>query len=166
MRLQVQRVRPPIWRPSRGSLEIEILPVERSEIKEDDCLPVWRLRTAGRLRSTCQPGTSSTVVASYRMGPTSSLWCVSMIPFEAVVSRVTDLTLDVREIELSLIEPTAIAFVAGQFISFEVEAPGWPYPITRSYSIASDSAQRGRIVILLNLVPGGRMSPYLFGLRP
>ena len=89
-----------------------------------------------------------------------------MIPFESVVSRVTDLTPDVREIELSLVAPTAIAFAAGQFISFEVEAPGWPYPITRSYSIASDSAERGRVVILLNLVPGGRMSPYLFGLRP
>jgi CDP-4-dehydro-6-deoxyglucose reductase, E3 len=89
-----------------------------------------------------------------------------MIPFESVVSRVTDLTPDVREIELSLIAPATIAFAAGQFISFEVEAPGWPYPITRSYSIASDPARRDRIVILLNLVSRGRMSPYLFGLRP
>lgn len=88
-----------------------------------------------------------------------------MTSFEAVVSSVADLTADVREIELELIAPTGISFVAGQFISFEVHAPQWPYPITRSYSIASGPSERGRITLLLNLVTGGRMSPYLFGLR-
>ena len=88
-----------------------------------------------------------------------------MTSFEALVRSVADLTADVREIELALIAPAGIAFVAGQFISFEVHAPEWPYPITRSYSIASDPSEHGRIRLLLNLVTGGRMSPYLFGLR-
>jgi CDP-4-dehydro-6-deoxyglucose reductase, E3 len=88
-----------------------------------------------------------------------------MTSFKAFVRSVADLTADVREIELELIAPTEISFAAGQFISFEVHAPEWPYPITRSYSIASDPGDRVRVRLLLNLVPGGRLSPYLFGLR-
>lgn len=88
-----------------------------------------------------------------------------MTLFHASVSSVTDLTADVRELELELTAPTEISFAAGQFISFEVQAPEWPYPITRSYSIASDPSERGRLTLLLNLVTGGRMSPYLFRLR-
>ena len=88
-----------------------------------------------------------------------------MTSFEAFVCSVAHLTADVREIELELIAPPGISFVAGQFISFEVHAPEWPYPITRSYSIASDPSEHGRIRLLLNLVTGGCMSPYLFGLR-
>lgn len=89
-----------------------------------------------------------------------------MTSFDAVVSRCSDLAPGVREIELALVAPPEISFAAGQFVSFEIAAPGWPYPITRSYSIASDPGERGRITLLLNLVAGGRMSPYLFGLSP
>jgi NAD(P)H-flavin reductase len=88
-----------------------------------------------------------------------------MTSFEAFVCSVADLTGEVREIELELMAPPGISFAAGQFISCEVQAPDWPYPITRSYSIASDPGERRRITLLLNLVTGGRMSPYLFGLR-
>jgi NAD(P)H-flavin reductase len=88
-----------------------------------------------------------------------------MTSFEAFVCSVADLTAEVREIGLELRAPPGIAFSAGQFISFEVQAPNWPYPITRSYSIACDPGERRRITLLLNLVTGGRMSPYLFGLR-
>ena len=76
------------------------------------------------------------------------------------------MTTDVREIELELMAGAAIPFTAGQFVSFEVQADGWPFPVTRSYSIASDPNERTRIALLLNLVPGGRMSSHLFGLRP
>lgn len=76
------------------------------------------------------------------------------------------MTADVREIELELIAPAEISFAAGQFVSLEVHAPGWPFAVTRSYSIASDPNERTRIALLLNLVPGGRMSPHLFSLRP
>ena len=88
-----------------------------------------------------------------------------MTSFEALVCSVADLTADVREIELELIAPPGMSFAAGQFISLEVHVPEWPYSITRSYSIASDPGEPGRIRLLLNLVTGGRMSPYLFGLR-
>jgi NAD(P)H-flavin reductase len=85
--------------------------------------------------------------------------------FTAVVGRVRTLTHDVRELDLSLVEPTAIQFKPGQFVSFEVLKAGVPAPVTRPYSIVSPPSQSDRITLLLNLVPGGPGSTYLFGLR-
>ncbi len=88
-----------------------------------------------------------------------------MQTFTAAVSRITDLTHDVREIELRLVEPPRIRFQPGQFVSFEVERTGGAFPITRAYSIASSPDADDRILLLLNLVPGGSGSGYLFRLR-
>jgi NAD(P)H-flavin reductase len=44
----------------------------------------------------------------------------------ATVNRVQDLTHDVRELEMTLVEPPTIAFKPGQFISFEVPKKGFP----------------------------------------
>ena len=85
--------------------------------------------------------------------------------FAAEVSRIQGLTHDVRAIELRLLEPIDITFKAGQFISFEVPKQGLPRPVTRPNSIASPPSQRGRILLILNLVQGGPGSNYLFGLR-
>ncbi|TLY33795.1 MAG: oxidoreductase, partial [Nitrospirae bacterium] len=74
--------------------------------------------------------------------------------FRATVCRVRDLTHDVREIELRLKEPPAIAFKAGQFVSFEVGRDALNRTIVRPYSIASPPSQRERPLLLLNLVPG------------
>ena len=88
-----------------------------------------------------------------------------MEQFSAEVSRIQDLTHDVRAIELRLLEPRNITFKAGQFVSFEVPKEGLPLPVTRPYSIASPPSQRDRILLILNLVQGGPGSSYLFGLR-
>ena len=85
--------------------------------------------------------------------------------FRAQVERIRDLTHDVREIELRLKEPPAIAFKAGQFVSFEVGRDALNRTIVRPYSIASQPSQRERVLLLLNLVPGGPGSTYLFSLR-
>ena len=85
--------------------------------------------------------------------------------FQAQVERIRDLTHDVREIELRLKEPPAIAFKAGQFVSFEVGRDALNRTIVRPYSIASPPSQRERVLLLLNLVPGGPGSTYLFSLR-
>ena len=88
-----------------------------------------------------------------------------MNAFSAHVSRIRTLTHDVREIELTLREPGEIQFAPGQFVSFEIERPGFPVPATRPYSIASSPSSRHAIELLLNHVPGGPGSEYLFGLR-
>ncbi len=85
--------------------------------------------------------------------------------FQAQVESIRDLTHDVREIELRLKEPPAIAFKAGQFVSFEVGRDALNRTIVRPYSIASQPSQRERVLLLLNLVPGGPGSTYLFSLR-
>ena len=85
--------------------------------------------------------------------------------FHAEVARIRDLTHDVREIELRLIEPKEIHFKAGQFVSFEVPSSGRMPIVTRPYSIASGPDSADRITLVLNLVAGGPGSVYLFGLR-
>lgn len=84
----------------------------------------------------------------------------------ATVARRTDLTHDVREIELRLDEPPVIDFAAGQFVSFEIPVPTLPFPLTRPYSIASPPSMRSSITLLYNLVPGGPGSSFLHTLQP
>jgi NAD(P)H-flavin reductase len=84
--------------------------------------------------------------------------------FTATVSRIRDLTHDVREITLFLLDPPAIEFKAGQFISFEVIDSRTQRPVVRPYSIASSPGRPG-IDLVLNLVPGGPGSTYLFSLK-
>lgn len=88
-----------------------------------------------------------------------------MQQFTVEVSRVRDLTYDVRAIELRLLEPGTITFKAGQFVSFEVPKEGQARPVARPYSIASPPDQQDRLLLILNLVKDGPGSTYLFSLR-
>lgn len=85
--------------------------------------------------------------------------------FHARVEQIRDLTHDVRELALRLLDPPKIEFKAGQFVSFEVMHPKLHRPVTRPYSIVSPPSRRDVITLLLNLVPGGPGSAYLFSLR-
>ena len=85
--------------------------------------------------------------------------------FQAQAERIRDLTHDVREIGFRLLAPTEIDFKAGQFVSFEVLHPTFNRPVTRHYSIASPPSQRDSVTLLLNLIPGGPGSTYLFSLK-
>jgi CDP-4-dehydro-6-deoxyglucose reductase len=87
-----------------------------------------------------------------------------MQEYTAEVVRIRDLTHDVREIRLRLLEPPEITFKSGQFVSFEVAIPGFPRPGMRPYSIVSPPHEQGSIDLVLNLVAGGPGSTYLFGL--
>jgi len=91
---------------------------------------------------------------------------MSIQSFSAEVSALRDLTYDVREITFRLREPASIAFKAGQFVSFEIHQDGGKFPLTRPDSIASPPSRRDSLDLLLNLVPRGPGSTYLFGLRP
>ena len=85
--------------------------------------------------------------------------------FAAKVIGLRQLTHDVRQIDLELIEPDTIAFKAGQFVSFDVPDVRSGRTVTRPYSIASSPGTSHTISLLLNLVRGGPGSTYLFGLR-
>ena len=88
-----------------------------------------------------------------------------MQSFAARVAGVRDLTHDVRQIDFELVDPSEMTFAAGQFVSFEVDRPGLSVPATRPYSIASPPEQRNSVQLVLNRVPSGPGSGYLFGLR-
>lgn len=85
--------------------------------------------------------------------------------FQAKTERIRDLTHDVREIDFRLLAPPEISFKAGQFVSFEVVHPTFNRPVARPYSIVSPPSRRGEITLLLNLIPGGPGSTYLFSLK-
>ncbi|MCI0428182.1 MAG: FAD-binding oxidoreductase [Nitrospiraceae bacterium] len=85
--------------------------------------------------------------------------------FTAQVESIKNLTHDVRQLDLQLIEPKTITFKAGQFISFEMPHPQTGHVVTRPYSIASQPSRSDVITLLFNLVPGGPGSTYLFSLK-
>ena len=85
--------------------------------------------------------------------------------FQAEVRRIKDLTHDVRELELSLIDPDSIEFKAGQWISLDVWHPRLKQYVQRQYSIASPPSQCQQITLLFNRVPDGPGSSYLFSLH-
>jgi CDP-4-dehydro-6-deoxyglucose reductase, E3 len=90
---------------------------------------------------------------------------MGILTYNATVNRVQDLTHDVRELEITLVEPLAISFKPGQFISFEVPKKGFSVPVVRPYSIASPPSQGNRLTLLFNLVADGPGSTYLYSLR-
>lgn len=89
-----------------------------------------------------------------------------MQSFSARLAAVRDLTYDVREINLALVDPPEMRFLAGQFVSFEIDRPGSRIPATRPYSIASTPTDTKGVRLLFNRVSGGPGSGYLFSLQP
>lgn len=90
---------------------------------------------------------------------------MSIDTFTAQVESIRNLTHDVRELDLRLIEPKSITFKPGQFISFEMPHPQTGRLMTRVYSIASQPSRSDVITLLFNLVPGGAGSGFLFDLK-
>jgi NAD(P)H-flavin reductase len=80
----------------------------------------------------------------------------------AVIDRVRDLTSDVRELTLRLVEPSELVFSPGQSLSFEVPNPRSPKPAIRYYSLASPPSQRRKLVLLLSASEQGIGPNYLF----
>lgn len=77
--------------------------------------------------------------------------------FKVVVSRIEDMTHDIKYILFSLIEPKEINFKPGQYIQFKV--PGTDE--FRAYSIASTPYEKNSIALLVRLVPNGLASTYI-----
>ena len=85
--------------------------------------------------------------------------------FQAEVWRIRSLTPEVREIQFQLREPPEIVFKPGQFVSFQLLSGETGRVVTRPYSIASAPFERQQITVVLNYVPGGPGSSYLFSLK-
>ena len=85
--------------------------------------------------------------------------------YTAQVESIKDLTHDVRQLDLRLLEPKTINFKPGQFISFEMPHPQTGRLVTRAYSIASQPSCADVVTLLFNRVPGGPGSAFLFQLK-
>ena len=70
---------------------------------------------------------------------------------------------EVRHLVFQLEDPGSLAYVSGQFASVTAAIDG--SPITRAYSFAAP-AEGIRFELCLNRVAEGKLSPYLFGMRP
>jgi len=82
--------------------------------------------------------------------------------YETEVVSLRDLTHDIKEVRLKMVDPARIEFIPGQFIQFEVP----PYdltdePVYRAYSIASDAGNRGEIDLEIRYVPNGICTTYV-----
>jgi Na+-transporting NADH:ubiquinone oxidoreductase subunit F len=83
--------------------------------------------------------------------------------FRAKVERIRDLTHDIKELRLELIEPETIEFTPGHYV--QLEAP--PYgdnkqTVFRAYSISSPPSDNRHIELIVRLVPGGICTTYVF----
>lgn len=82
--------------------------------------------------------------------------------YRAEVSRLRDLTYDIKEVTLKLADSDKMSFKAGQFIQFEVPAYKLTdEPVYRAYSIASAPVNNGEVELEIRLVPNGICTTYV-----
>ncbi|MHC4095779.1 MAG: FAD-binding oxidoreductase [Planctomycetota bacterium] len=77
--------------------------------------------------------------------------------------EITDLSHDIKQFRLELIEPTTIDYIPGQYI--QLLTPVYEKSdeeVYRAYSISSDPAEKGVIELIIRLVPGGICTTYCF----
>jgi Na+-transporting NADH:ubiquinone oxidoreductase subunit F len=83
--------------------------------------------------------------------------------YQAEVVSLKDLTYDIKEVTLKLIDPPEIKFTAGQYIQFVVpEYELTSEPVYRAYSMASQPARKNEVELEIRLVPNGLCTTYVF----
>lgn len=82
--------------------------------------------------------------------------------YNAKISNLTDLTYDIKEVEISLNDPSEIEFKAGQFIQIEVpEYELTDEPVYRAYSVSSQPSLKNKVKLQIKLVPNGICTTYV-----
>jgi len=83
--------------------------------------------------------------------------------YTGLVERIRDLTHDIKELRIRLIEPADMEFVPGQYV--QLQAPPYgsnPEGVYRAYSISSPPHDKGYIELIIRLVPGGICTTWVF----
>ncbi|WP_455383665.1 FAD-binding oxidoreductase [Salinispira pacifica] len=83
--------------------------------------------------------------------------------FRARVSAIRNLTHDIKEVNLELIEPEHISHHPGQYVQLEAPDPDGG-TIHRAYSISSPVYEDTKVQLVVRLVPGGIASTYVHNL--
>ncbi|MFH0964394.1 MAG: FAD-binding oxidoreductase [Planctomycetota bacterium] len=88
---------------------------------------------------------------------------LSLREYQTRVERVRDLTYDVREFRLVLVDPHEIPFRAGQYVNFVIPPYGdSPEPVYRAYSMSSPPGAKAALEFLIRRVPQGIATTFLF----
>jgi Na+-transporting NADH:ubiquinone oxidoreductase subunit F len=83
--------------------------------------------------------------------------------FLTEVTDITDLTYDIKQVTLKLIEPTDIEFPAGKYIQFQVpEYELSSESVYRAYSMSSQPSRRNEVELEIRYVPNGICTTYIF----
>ncbi len=82
--------------------------------------------------------------------------------YRATVALIHELTHDIKEINLDLIEPVEIDHRPGQYI--QIQAPVPDGHVFRAYSISSPVYEKNKVQLIVRLVPGGIASTYIHNL--
>ena len=83
--------------------------------------------------------------------------------FSCSVSAIRDPAPGMREVDLDLVEPAGMPFMAGQYVQFLLPGTeGNEQPVYRAYSVASPPSCPRRLTLLMTLVEGGACTPYVF----
>ncbi len=76
--------------------------------------------------------------------------------FKAKVIKITNLTYDIKELVIDLIEPGTIDFKAGQYLQLQTNSYGKvKHPVSRAYSISSNPSLTKQVQVIIRLVPAG-----------
>jgi Na+-transporting NADH:ubiquinone oxidoreductase subunit F len=82
--------------------------------------------------------------------------------FTGKVTKISDLTYDIKEMSIELITPKKIDFKAGQYVQFVT--PRYEksrQPVTRAYSISSSPEKKSTIQLIIKKVPEGLCTTYI-----
>jgi Na+-transporting NADH:ubiquinone oxidoreductase subunit F len=83
--------------------------------------------------------------------------------YKTEVISLIDLTYDIKQVTLKLIEPDEITFKAGQYIQFQVpEYELTKESVYRAYSVASQPSINNSVELEVRLVPNGICTTYVF----
>lgn len=83
--------------------------------------------------------------------------------YRAEVSALRDLTHDIRELQLRLLDPPTMAFKAGQYIQFRIPRYNQVKRLAfRAYSIATPPSSSGRIELEIRRLQHGLGTTYIF----
>ena len=74
-----------------------------------------------------------------------------------------DLTHDIKQLRIKLVEPESIEFISGQYVQLRAPAYGDnPEPVYRAYSVSSSPNDKSAIELIIRKVPDGICTTYVF----
>jgi Na+-transporting NADH:ubiquinone oxidoreductase subunit F len=88
---------------------------------------------------------------------------LSVKQYRGRVERIRDLTHDIKELRIELIDPETIDYHPGHYVQLEAPAYGDnPDPVSRAYSLSSVPSDNRHIELIIRLVPGGICTTWVF----